>query len=90
MPINLWVQAPLNENESLKESSIPTVTPIDKLLDAGNCGRVIDRGEEACDALTRLLARDAYRQSCEGTDRNCCTRSLRRSQMFLLAAVEMG
>ena len=37
MAINLWGASPLYENESLKEGSVPTVTPIDKLLDEGNC-----------------------------------------------------
>ena len=43
--INLWGVSPLYENESLKEVSLPTVTPIDKLLDEGNCVRVTDRGK---------------------------------------------
>ena len=46
------------ENEGLKVGSIPTVTPIEKVLEARNCGRVTDRGEEATF------------QSCEVTDRN--------------------
>ena len=46
------------ENEGLKVGSIPTVTPIDKVREACNCGRVTDRGKEAVS------------QSCEVTDRN--------------------
>jgi len=58
MPINLWGVSPLYENESLKVGSLPTVTPIDKVLEARNCGRATDRGKEATS------------QSCEVTDRN--------------------
>ena len=58
MAINLWGVSPLYENEVLKVGSIPTVTPIEKVLEACNCGRVTDRGEEATS------------QSCEVTDRN--------------------
>ena len=58
MAINLWGASPLYENESLKEGSIPTVTPIVKVLEACNCVRVTDRGKEATS------------QSCEVTDRN--------------------
>ena len=73
MPINLWGASPLYENESLKEGSVPTVTPIDKLLDEGNCGRVIDCGKEACECvgkLTKNRRQPHSRQSCEATDRN--------------------
>ena len=28
-------------------------TPIDKILDEGNCGRAIDRGEEACECVRK-------------------------------------
>jgi hypothetical protein len=48
----------LYENESLKVGSIPTVTPIGKVLEACNCVTVTDRGKEAMS------------QSCEVTDRN--------------------
>ena len=73
MAINLWGVSPLYENESLKEGSIPTVTPIDKLLDEGNCGRAIDRGKEACECagkLTKNRRQPHSRQSCEVTNRN--------------------
>ena len=36
MAINLWGASPLYENEGLKVGSIPTVTPIEKVLEA--CG----------------------------------------------------
>ena len=49
MPTNLWGASPLYENGSLKESSIPTVTPIEQLLDEGNCGRVYNTG------ITKLI-----------------------------------
>ena len=83
MAINLWGVSPLYENESLKEGSLPTVTPIDKLLDEGNCGRAIDRGKEACECAVKLILgllgqsslqphrlQPHSRQSCEATDRN--------------------
>ena len=73
MAINLRGVSPLYENESLKEGSIPTVTPIDKILDEGNCGRAIDRGKEACECagkLTKNRRQPHSRQSCEATDRN--------------------
>jgi hypothetical protein len=83
MAINLWGVSPLYENESLKEGSIPTVTPIGKILDEGNCGRVIDRGKEACECAVKLTTglhgvmsgqphrrQPHSRQSCEATDRN--------------------
>jgi len=69
----LWGVSPLYENESLKEGSISTVTPIGKILDEGNCGRVIDRGKEACECagkLTENRRQPHSRQSCEATDRN--------------------
>jgi len=73
MAINLWGESPLYENESLKEGSIPTVIPIDKVLDEGNCGRAIDRGKEACECagkLTENRRQPHSRQSCEVTNRN--------------------
>ena len=74
MPTNLWGASPLYENESLKESSIPTVTPIEQVLDEGNCGRVTDRGEEACECARKgrpeSRRRSHSRQSCEATNRN--------------------
>jgi hypothetical protein len=76
--INLWGEAsleasPLCDFESLKEGSIPTVTPMDKILDEGNCVRVSNRGEEACECagkLTRNRRQPHSRQSCEATNRN--------------------
>ena len=53
MAINLWGVSPLYEFEGLKVGSIPTVTPIDKVLEEGNCGEVTNRGEEACECLVR-------------------------------------
>ena len=47
MAINLWGASLLYEDESLKEGSIPTVTPIVKVLMACNCVRATDRGKEA-------------------------------------------
>ena len=44
--------------EDLKVGSIPTVTPIEQVLETRNCGRVIDCGKEASS------------QSCKVTDRN--------------------
>jgi hypothetical protein len=73
MAINLWGASPLYENESLKGSSIPTVIPIDKILDEGNCVMVTDRGKEACECvgkLTKNRRQPHSRQSCEVTDRN--------------------
>ena len=62
------------ENEGLKEGSIPTVTPIDKVLDEGNCGEVTDRGKEACECVVKpannMRRRPHSHQSCEVTNRN--------------------
>jgi len=45
------------------------VTPIDQVLDEGNCGRAIDRGEEACECAVKLTLdrrrQPHSRQSCE-------------------------
>ena len=49
------------------------MTPIDKILDEGNCGEVTNRGEEACECagkLTENRRQPHSRQSCEVTDRN--------------------
>ena len=73
MAINLWGVSPLYENESLKEGSLPTMSPIGKILDEGNCGRAIDRGKEACECVGKLTENRRQphsRQSCEVTDRN--------------------
>lgn len=68
------VASPLYENESLKEGSIPTVTPIDQVLDEGNCGEVTNRGKEACECVDKLSSvhrRQSHsHQSCETTNRN--------------------
>ena len=58
MACDLWGESPLDENEDLKVGSIPTVTPIEKVLETRNCVRATERGEEATS------------QSCEATDRN--------------------
>ena len=58
MVYDLWGESPLDENEDLKVGSIPTVTPIEKVLETRNCVRATERGEEATS------------QSCEATDRN--------------------
>ena len=52
------VKVPCTRTKVLKEGSIPTVTPIDKVLETCNRGRVTDCGKEATS------------QSCEVTDRN--------------------
>ncbi len=78
MAINLWGEAPLEASplydfESPKEGSIPTVTPIDKILDEGNCVRVSNRGKEVCECagkLTKNRRQPHSRQSCEATNRN--------------------
>ena len=82
MAYDLWGESPLYENEDLKVGRIPTVTPIDQVLDEGNCGEATNRGEEACECAVKLTKpwkvsafcdrrRQPYsRQSCEVTDRN--------------------
>jgi len=56
MAYDLWGESPLYENGILKEGRIPPVTPIDQVQDEGNCGRAIDRGEEACECVGKLKA----------------------------------
>lgn len=49
------------------------MTPIDKVLDEGNCARVTERGKEACECvgkLTKNRRQPHSRQNCEATDRN--------------------
>ena len=73
MAYDSWGASPLYENEDLKESSIPTVTPIEQVRDEGNCGEVTNRGEEACECagkLTKNRRQPHSRQICEATDRN--------------------
>ena len=82
MAYDLWGESPLYENEDLKVGRIPTVTPIDQVLDEGNCGEVTSRGEEACECAVKLTnprktsvfcsrrRQPHSRQSCEVTDRN--------------------
>ncbi len=53
MACDLWGESPLYEEEGLKEGSLPTVTPIDKVPDEGNCGEVTNRGEEACECVVK-------------------------------------
>jgi hypothetical protein len=73
MACELWGESPLDENEDPEEGSIPAVTPIDKVLDEGNCGEVTNRGKEACECAgkpTENRRRPHSRQCCEATDRN--------------------
>jgi len=59
--------------KAFKKGSIPTVTPMGKLLDEGNCGEVANRGEEACECVGKPIEkrrRPHSRQNCEVTDRN--------------------
>jgi hypothetical protein len=56
MGVNLWGASPLDENGNLKEGSIPSVTPIDKVLGEGNCGEATNRGKEACEPSTGVAA----------------------------------
>jgi hypothetical protein len=75
MATNLWGVSPLYENENLKVDSIPTVTPIGKVLEACNCVRATDRGKEAtsqsCKVTDRNLIQGRFGQANEptGTDR---------------------
>jgi hypothetical protein len=74
MAYDLWGVSPLYEDEDFKVGRIPTVTPIDQVLDKGNCGEVTNRGEEACECAVKLTHKRRrqphYSQSCEVTDRN--------------------
>ena len=68
MACDLWGVSPLYDYEGLKEGSIPTVTPIDKIPDEGNCGEATSRGEEACECagkLTKNRRQSHSRQICE-------------------------
>ena len=54
MGVNLWGASPLDENGSLKEGSIPNVTPIDKVLGEGNCGSPWEGSRsQSCEATYR-------------------------------------
>ena len=65
------------------------ITPIDKVLDEGNCGRATDRGEEACECTigvsidgilvkaARLRTETSYKA---GSNRRVSTTSRSRSQ----------
>ena len=44
-PVRVWV--------SLRSSVYQMTTLIDKVRDEGNCGRVTDRGEEACECVRK-------------------------------------
>lgn len=74
MAYDQWGASPLYENEDIKEGRIPTVTPIDKVRKARNCGRATDRGKEAtsqsCEATNRNLIQDRYGQP--GSRDGCC------------------
>jgi len=54
MACDFWGESPLYEKEDLKVGRIPTVTPIDQVLDEGNCGEATNRGEEACECAVKL------------------------------------
>ena len=74
MPLAVRQASPLYEFEGLKEESIPTLCPIDKILDEGNCGNgnagvsgAIHRGEEARECVGKLTENRRQphsRQSC--------------------------
>ncbi len=68
------VEVPCTRTKVLKVGRIPTVTPIDQVRDEGNCGRVTDRGEEACECVREYRPdcrlRSHSRPSCEATNRN--------------------
>ena len=44
-PVRVW--------ESSRRSVYQMIAPIDKVLEEGNCGRVTDRGEEACECVRK-------------------------------------
>ena len=50
------------------------MAPIVKVLGEGNCGRVTDRGKEACECVRKcrpvVAVRSHSHQSCEATNRN--------------------
>jgi len=74
MACDLWGESPLYEKEDLKVGRIPTVTPIDQVLDEGNCREATNRGEEACEWAVKLTLdrrrQPHFRQSCEVMNRN--------------------
>ena len=83
MAINLWGVSPLYEFESLKVGSIPTLTPIDKVLDEGNCVMVTERGEEACECVGKLIKNRRQphsRQSLRGYEQKRDTRPVRSGE----------
>jgi hypothetical protein len=47
------VQVPCTRLEISRSSVYQMTTPIEKVLDEGNCGEATDRGEEACDRVRK-------------------------------------
>lgn len=47
------VQVPCTRLGVSRRSVYQMIAPIDKVLDEGNCGRVTDRGEEACECVRK-------------------------------------
>ncbi|GIW83282.1 MAG: hypothetical protein KatS3mg105_5091 [Gemmatales bacterium] len=47
------VQVPCTSLRVSRRSVYQMMAPIDKVLDEGNCGRVTDRGEEACECVRK-------------------------------------
>ena len=47
------VQVPCTRLGVSRSSAYQMTTPIDKVLDEGNCGRATDRGEEACERVRK-------------------------------------
>ena len=67
------VQVPCTRLGVSRRSAYQMITPIDKVLGEGNCGRVTDRGEEACECVGKPIEnrrRPHSHQSCEATNRN--------------------
>ena len=64
----------LHEFESLRMGSIPTVTPIDKVLEEGNCGEATNRGEEACECLMRKWSSFTFSSKLRGYQQKRDTR----------------
>jgi len=87
------VQVPCTSLGDLRRSGYQMIAPIVNVLDEGNCGRVTDRGEEACEcvrkyrpdiAVGRILVKAARLRTetsyKAGSGRRVCTTSRSRSQ----------
>ena len=87
------VKVPCTSLRVSRRSLYQMTTPIGKVLDEGNCGRVTDRGEEACEcarkyrpefAAGRILVKAARLRTetsyKAGSGRRVCTTSRSRSQ----------